>query len=118
MRQISFLHVESAIAGRGLRQPTETDSVVIVLGPDGEIDHKKSLKLSGLWSSLSKECQQRLEEPIQAPLRVVLLDSIDAVLRTATDLESGNVDAGALVVLLKWTAEQLRFFVDNPPDES
>ncbi len=64
--------------GKGATSDQDDDGIVIVTGPDGHVDHKRSLKLSGLWSLLSAETKTAMVAPIRTPLEVLLRDVDDA----------------------------------------
>lgn len=70
----------------------DDDGIVIVFGSDGRIDHKRSLKLSGLWSSIPKEYRANFLEEIQVPAEVILADVLDVICTVLSDLTEMRKD--------------------------
>lgn len=46
----------------------------MVLAPDGSIDHEKSLKLNGLWSSMPNGSREALLASVISPPEVLIVD--------------------------------------------
>lgn len=78
--------------GKGPMSDRDDDGIVIVLGADGRIDHKRSLKLSGLWSSIPKEDRVNFMEEIQVPAEVILADILDVIRTVLSDLAEMRSD--------------------------
>jgi hypothetical protein len=64
--------------GKGATSDQDDGGIVLVHNPDGSIDHKRSLRLSGLWGSFPKESRECFLVPVRVPLDVILRDVLDA----------------------------------------
>jgi hypothetical protein len=78
--------------GKGPMSDRDDDGIVIVFGSDGRIDHKRSLKFSGLWSSISKENRSNFMEEIQVPAEVILADVLDVISTVLSNLSEMRSD--------------------------